>query len=257
MYGQSTVPAGLSNVVAIAAGGSHSLALKSDGTLVAWGSNDNGESTVPTGLTNVVAIAAGISHCVALTDQGTVVTWGYFYGTPRTVPGTNIVAIVAARSHVLVLRNDGVVLTGGDSADGLNYVPEGVSNVIAITTGAGYHVALMADGRLRCWGIYEFTVPGMQNLFSLRSGWCHTLGLSSPEAPFLREPYLLNPSRHGRTFEFEVPTISGKVYQLQWQGILGKGTWRSGPLVAGTGGRIRLVGYSASPYQKFYRVRKY
>ena len=35
--GQSDVPAGLSNVVAVAAGGQHSLALKADGTVVAWG----------------------------------------------------------------------------------------------------------------------------------------------------------------------------------------------------------------------------
>ena len=36
-YGQTNVPAGLSGVTAIAAGDYHSLALKSDGTVVAWG----------------------------------------------------------------------------------------------------------------------------------------------------------------------------------------------------------------------------
>ena len=39
-YGQSTVPDGLSDVTAIAAGNAHSLALKSDGTVVAWGCTD-------------------------------------------------------------------------------------------------------------------------------------------------------------------------------------------------------------------------
>ncbi len=44
---------------AIAAGAYHSLALKSDGTMVAWGGNGYGQSTVPASLTGVIAIAAG------------------------------------------------------------------------------------------------------------------------------------------------------------------------------------------------------
>ena len=62
--GQTTVPAGLSGVVALAAGGFHTVALKQDGTVVAWGSD--GQTTVPAGLSGVVAIAAGGSHTVAL-----------------------------------------------------------------------------------------------------------------------------------------------------------------------------------------------
>ncbi len=61
-----SVPASLSNVVAIAAGGDHSLALKSDGTIVAWGSNDHGESTIPAGLGPGIAISAGFADSMAL-----------------------------------------------------------------------------------------------------------------------------------------------------------------------------------------------
>jgi hypothetical protein len=50
----------------IAAGGAHNLALKSDGTVVAWGLNDSGQSTVPGGLNGVVAIAAGAGYSLAL-----------------------------------------------------------------------------------------------------------------------------------------------------------------------------------------------
>ena len=74
--GQSTVPAGLTNVVSVAGGTAHSLALKADGTVVAWGDNSHGQSTVPTGLTGVMAIAAGAYHSLALTTAGTVVAWG-------------------------------------------------------------------------------------------------------------------------------------------------------------------------------------
>ena len=58
-YGETTIPAGLTNVVAIAAGADYSLALKADGTVVGWGDNTDGQTTIPAGLTNVVAIAAG------------------------------------------------------------------------------------------------------------------------------------------------------------------------------------------------------
>jgi alpha-tubulin suppressor-like RCC1 family protein len=72
----TNVPSNLTNVVAIAAGATHTLALKGDGTVVAWGVNSNGETSVPTGLTNVAAIAAGESHSLALLSNGMVVAWG-------------------------------------------------------------------------------------------------------------------------------------------------------------------------------------
>src|SRR5437868_4019577 len=43
-FGQSESPAGLSGVTAIAAGGYHNLALKSDGTVTGWGRNVEGET---------------------------------------------------------------------------------------------------------------------------------------------------------------------------------------------------------------------
>jgi hypothetical protein len=62
------VPVGLSGVTAIAAGGGHSLALKTDGTVVGWGHDGDGQATVPAGLTGVTAIAAGYYHSLALVD---------------------------------------------------------------------------------------------------------------------------------------------------------------------------------------------
>jgi len=40
--------------------------LTQGGTVVAWGYNDQGQTTVPAGLSGVVAIAAGGAHTVAL-----------------------------------------------------------------------------------------------------------------------------------------------------------------------------------------------
>ncbi|HKQ39668.1 MAG TPA: hypothetical protein VJ063_16445, partial [Verrucomicrobiae bacterium] len=68
-FGQATVPAGLNNVVTIAAGNAHSMALKADGTVVAWGANGFGQSTVPAGLTGVSGISAGFQHSLALISR--------------------------------------------------------------------------------------------------------------------------------------------------------------------------------------------
>ena len=57
--GPATVPAGLTDVVAVSGGGFHTLALKSDATVVAWGWNIYGQASVPAGLTDVTAISAG------------------------------------------------------------------------------------------------------------------------------------------------------------------------------------------------------
>lgn len=79
-YGNSSVNAEQgeigNRVVNIASGEFHSLALKADGTVVAWGRNDEGQTDVPPGLSEVVAIAAGDSHSLALKADGTVEAWG-------------------------------------------------------------------------------------------------------------------------------------------------------------------------------------
>jgi hypothetical protein len=55
----------LTNVVGLCAGSAHSVALKSDGRVVAWGNNSSGQTNVPAGATNVVAIAAALNHTLA------------------------------------------------------------------------------------------------------------------------------------------------------------------------------------------------
>jgi alpha-tubulin suppressor-like RCC1 family protein len=59
----------LTDVVAIAAGSVSSLALKRDGTVVAWGFIGHRQAAVPAGLRNVVAIAAGENFCLAISTN--------------------------------------------------------------------------------------------------------------------------------------------------------------------------------------------
>ena len=101
------MPAGLSGVVAIGAGLNHNLALKADGTVVAWGRNVEGQASVPTGLSGVVAIAGGVYHSLALKADGTVIAWGDNADGRASVPAglSRVVAIAAGGDHNLAMVN--------------------------------------------------------------------------------------------------------------------------------------------------------
>jgi alpha-tubulin suppressor-like RCC1 family protein len=121
----TTVPQGLSNVVAIAAGSDYGLALRRDGTVLGWGANRTGAATgVPspvfpneaTGtvmiagqvLSNVVAIAADADHSLALKSNGTVVSWGSPLGRELAVPAglTNVISIAAGENFCLAVTTN-------------------------------------------------------------------------------------------------------------------------------------------------------
>jgi alpha-tubulin suppressor-like RCC1 family protein len=182
-FKQTVPPTGLSNAVAIAAGGYHGLALMSNGTVIAWGDNQDHQTNVPAGLSNVVAIAAGLYHSLALKNDGTVIAWGN-NGTHQTsVPAglSNAVAVAAGSYFSLALQTNGRVVAWGDKTFGQTNVPAGLSNVVAIA-GGGYHVlALTRDGRVTGWGLNAYgqtAVPtGLSNVVAISAGLYHSLAL--------------------------------------------------------------------------------
>jgi alpha-tubulin suppressor-like RCC1 family protein len=139
-------------VIAVSTGHRHNLALCSDGTLVAWGSNTYGQlgndssfdSNVPIAVNTdgalsgkrVIAVAAGLYHSVVLCSDGTLVAWGNNVSgelgngstslsrVPLAVSmsgvllGKTVVAVAAGSSHNLVLCSDGTLAAWGGNGAG-------------------------------------------------------------------------------------------------------------------------------------------
>jgi alpha-tubulin suppressor-like RCC1 family protein len=178
------------NWVSISAGTSHNVAIKSDGTLWAWGQNLYGEfGTGKAGRQNPMAstpvpgapghdwkqaVAGGI-HTVALKRDGTLWAWGNNWagslGTGMTnnsaVPvqvgsGSNWVRVWAGTLETVGLQSDGSLWYWGDNPDpaidmsvGQFLVPKRVSpdtNWVDVGFGPWTVFAIKSDGTLWCWG---------------------------------------------------------------------------------------------------------
>jgi Regulator of chromosome condensation (RCC1) repeat len=190
-YGQCNVPSGLAGVTAISASDFHSLALKGDGSVVAWGCGfDIGQCSVPSGLSGVTAIAAGTYHSLALKSDGTVVAWGCGDGADFgqcSVPSglAGLTAIAAGTYQSLALKGDGTVVAWGCGIDyGQCSVPSGLSGVTAIAANNFHSLALKGDGTVVAWGCADggdggqCNVPsGLSGVIAIAAGTFHSLAL--------------------------------------------------------------------------------
>lgn len=170
------VVSGLSDIVAVASGSYSSYALKRDGTVYAWGNNNRGQlgngtttaSNVPvmvSGLSDVVSLSASEDHVLAIKNDGTVYGWGdnlsgqlggssnYKEPTPIQIGGLeDVVSVSAGGNNATALLWDGSVLSFGCfdfCRDGITREDK-LSDVVAISSGRGFFLALKKDGTV--WG---------------------------------------------------------------------------------------------------------
>jgi len=194
-YAGSPVPvqvSGLEGITAISAGGSHCLALESNGVVWAWGENAHGilgdgtdvDRYAPemSEINNVLAFDAGDSgHALAVKSDGTVWAWGFNYMGQLGEGGES-------------LHDQGILSLGPDED---NYNPDmvrGIANAVAVAAGGAHSVALDKNGTVWAWGSNSdgqlgigtvggsdltspAPVPGLNGVKAIAAGMYYTLAL--------------------------------------------------------------------------------
>jgi hypothetical protein len=188
-WGQASLPTAATNLVAIAAGAWHNLALLPNGTVVAWGNNANGQCDVPSNLATVVAISAGGYHSLVLRRDKTVAAWGanYYHQALPPTSLSNVIAIAAGTWHSLALQADGTLIGWGDDSWGQTNIPANLSDVVAIAAGGNHSLALRRDGTVIAWGqetdangsyAGQSDVPsGLTSVVAIGAGEYHSLAV--------------------------------------------------------------------------------
>lgn len=176
----------------VEAGDAHLIALRSDGTVVAWGNNTYGQCNIqqPAGV-GAVQVAATLGMSYALLSNGHVITAGLPQAGENLVPplpaGLSYLSVASGGLHAMAVRSDGQLIAWGDNQLGQCNVPPlpfGMTYILA-AGGLSHSIALRSDGSLVTWGAPDFglsqpppLLPG-EYVLSLRCGNNHTVALLS------------------------------------------------------------------------------
>ena len=141
-----------SDFVAVAAGREHSLGLRANGSVAAWGNNRLGQCTVPTPNLGFVVIAANSNHSLGLKEDGTVFAWGVEGPGDPPSPNIGFVDIAAGAEHSLGLKNDNTIVAWGSNSYGELNVPAPNADFVAVAAYGHHSLGLKADGTVKAWG---------------------------------------------------------------------------------------------------------
>ena len=164
------------------AGGSHTLAIKDDGSLWAWGNNEWGQLGDGSDVDNyspqevidsdVAKVATGTNHSIAIMEDGSLWSWGHNGSgqlgggthrlSPQQVLESGVVQVSTNSNHTLSIKEDGSLWTWGYNKWGQlgngttynSYIPHKVedSGVIKTATGIYHSLAIKDDGSVSSWG---------------------------------------------------------------------------------------------------------
>ena len=147
----SFLPPHLTNIIAIASGTHHALALREDGSIVAWGSVQAGAlqlTNAPAHLTNLMAIGAGEDFSLALARDGTITGWGPGAGAQVPAELFGVIELAVAPHRAVALKFDGTLVEWGSTTT----LPPGLTAVTAIAANDTHTVVARADGTVEILG---------------------------------------------------------------------------------------------------------
>jgi len=156
---KSNVPAG-SDFTAIAGNRTNyqsACALRSDGSIAAWGNDLFGQASGAPAGTGFIAIAVstGGETMYALRSDGSIAAWGLdgagmVSGAPT---GPGFTAIVSGGGSSIALRSDGSIAAwGADFSGEVSGAPSGTGFTAIAGGGHGTGYALRSDGSIVAWG---------------------------------------------------------------------------------------------------------
>ena len=170
----------------------NTVGLRSDGTVVAAGSNEDGECDV-SDWRDIIAVSTGNGCIFGLKANGTVIAIGNNLDEQCEVSNwTNIVAVSAGQWHTVGLRADGTVVAVGSTIDGQCSV-SGWRDIVAVSAGSDFTAGLRSDGTVVATG-QLFDVSGWKDIAAISAGGAFLAGLRPDGTVLVTVPQVLDVS---------------------------------------------------------------
>jgi len=145
----SNTPAG-TDFTQVAASRRFSMALRVDGSIASWGWDQYGQvSQTPTEADFVQVATNGFGVCLGLRSDGSIIGWGQ---APTTPAETGFTQVAAGHHHGAALRSDGSIVSWGNDVEGqVSNTPTG-TGFTQVAAGFRHSLALRSDGSIVSWG---------------------------------------------------------------------------------------------------------
>ena len=163
------------NYTAISAGNLHSCAIRSDGSVICWGSGDAGQTGAPDG--TYKAVSTGNQHSCAISTDDTLTCWGDDQDGQANPPIGTYIAVSAGNRHSCAISTDDTLDCWGWNEDG--QADPRIGTYKAVAAGWQHSCAISTDDTLDCWGLSEDGQADRPNgtYKAVAAGWRHSCAI--------------------------------------------------------------------------------